>query len=87
MARGLEACGVRIEEDEDTLIVHGMRPGGVPGGATCATHLDHRIAMSFLILGMAAKQPVSVDDASPITTSFPVFAPLMTRLGAALSES
>jgi len=86
MARGLEACGVRIEEDQDTLIVHGMGPGGVPGGATCATHLDHRIAMSFLIMGLAAKHPVSVDDASPITTSFPVFAPLMTRLGATLSE-
>jgi 3-phosphoshikimate 1-carboxyvinyltransferase len=82
MARGLEACGVRVEEDEDTLIVHGMGPGGVPGGATCATHLDHRIAMSFLILGMASKAPVTVDDASPITTSFPIFAPLMTRLGA-----
>ena len=86
MARGLEACGVRVEEDEDTLIVHGMGPGGVPGGATCATHLDHRIAMSFLILGMASKHPVSVDAASPITTSFPIFAPLMTRLGAALSQ-
>jgi len=86
MARGLEACGVRIEEDEDTLIVHGMGPGAVPGGATCATHLDHRIAMSFLILGLASKQPVSVDDASPITTSFPVFAPLMKALGALLSE-
>ena len=86
MARGLEACGVRIEEDEDTLIVHGMGPGAVPGGATCATHLDHRIAMSFLILGLASKQPVSVDDASPITTSFPVFAPLMKALGALLSD-
>ena len=51
MARGLEACGVRVEEDEDTLIVHGMGPGGVPGGATAATRLDHRIAMSFLCLG------------------------------------
>jgi 3-phosphoshikimate 1-carboxyvinyltransferase len=45
----------RVEEDEDTLIVHGMGPGGMPGGATCATHLDHRIAMSFLVAGMAAK--------------------------------
>ncbi len=87
MARGLEACGVRVEEDEDTLIVHGMGPGGVPGGATARTHLDHRIAMSFLILGMASKQPVSVDDASPIITSFPVFAPLMTRLGAHLEPA
>ncbi len=82
MARGLEACGVRVEEDEDTLIVHGMGPGGVPGGATCATHIDHRIAMSFLVLGLAAKRPVSVDDASPIATSFPVFEPLMRGLGA-----
>ena len=82
MARGLEACGVRIEEDEDTLIVHGMEV--VPGGATCKTHLDHRIAMSFLVLGMAAKAPVTVDDASPILTSFPIFEPLMTGLGATL---
>jgi 3-phosphoshikimate 1-carboxyvinyltransferase len=87
MARGLEACGVRIEEDEDTLIVHGMGPGGVPGGATCKTQLDHRIAMSFLILGLAARSPVAVDDASPITTSFPIFAPLMTQLGGRFSQT
>jgi 3-phosphoshikimate 1-carboxyvinyltransferase len=82
MARGLEACGVRVEETEDTLTVHGMGAGGVPGGATCATHLDHRIAMSFLVLGLAAKAPVSVDDGTPIATSFPVFEPLMAGLGA-----
>lgn len=86
MARGLEACGVTIEEDQDTLIVHGMGPGGMPGGATCATHLDHRIAMTFLISGMAAQKPVSVDDAGPISTSFPVFEPLMEGLGAQLSR-
>jgi 3-phosphoshikimate 1-carboxyvinyltransferase len=85
MARGLEACGVRIEEDEDTLIVHGMGAGGVPGGATCKTHIDHRIAMAFLVLGMAAKAAVSVDDASPIATSFPIFEGLMTGLGATLT--
>jgi 3-phosphoshikimate 1-carboxyvinyltransferase len=84
MARGLEACGVKIEEDADTLIVHGMGPGGVQGGATCKTHIDHRIAMSFLICGMAAQKPVSVDDASPIATSFPVFEGLMRALGADL---
>ncbi len=84
MARGLEANGVTVEEDEDTLIVHGMGPGGVPGGGTCGTHLDHRIAMSFLVLGMAAKKPVSIDDAGPVATSFPVFEPLMTGLGAQL---
>ena len=86
MARGLEACGVKVEEDEDTLIVHGMGAGGVPGGATCATHLDHRIAMSFLVCGMAAKKAVSVDDASPILTSFPIFEGLMTGLGALLER-
>ena len=84
MARGLEANGVTIEEDEDTLIVHGMGAGGMPGGATCATHLDHRIAMSFLVAGMAAKKPVAVDDASPIVTSFPIFESLMNGLGASI---
>lgn len=86
MARGLEACGARIEEDPDTLIVHGMGPGGLPGGATCATHLDHRIAMSFLVAGMAAKREIVVDDGSPITTSFPIFEGLMNGLGAAIRQ-
>ncbi|MDR5653327.1 3-phosphoshikimate 1-carboxyvinyltransferase [Ruixingdingia sedimenti] len=87
MARGLEACGVRIDEDEDTLIVHGMGPGGVPGGATCAVHLDHRIAMSFLTLGLVARAPVSVDDGGPIATSFPGFEALMTGLGADIART
>ena len=87
MARGLRACGVRVEEDADSLTVYGMGAGGVPGGATCASHLDHRIAMSFLVLGMAALAPVTVDDASPIATSFPVFEPLMRSLGADLRDA
>ena len=86
MAKGLQACGVTVEEDADTLIVHGMGAGGMPGGATCQTHLDHRIAMAFLVAGMAAKKPVSVDDASPILTSFPIFEGLMIGLGAQLSR-
>jgi 3-phosphoshikimate 1-carboxyvinyltransferase len=86
MARGLEACGVRVEEDEDTLIVHGMGPGGVPGGATARTHIDHRIAMSFLVCGLASKAPVAVDDGSPIQTSFPVFEALMRGLGAEIAR-
>ncbi|WP_128253347.1 3-phosphoshikimate 1-carboxyvinyltransferase [Falsirhodobacter deserti] len=81
MARGLEACGVRVEEEEDTLIVHGTG-GTVPGGATVAVHLDHRIAMSFLVLGLAAQNPVTVDDGEAVATSFPVFGALMTGLGA-----
>ncbi len=85
MAVGLRACGVQVEADEDTMTVRGM-DGVVPGGATCATHIDHRIAMSFLVLGMAAQKPVSVDDASPIATSFPVFEGLMRGLGADLQR-
>ncbi len=84
MARGLEACGVRVEEAEDTLTVHGLGAGGVPGGATVESRLDHRIAMSFLVLGLAARAPIRVDDASPIATSFPDFEPLMQGLGAAI---
>ena len=87
MARGLEACGVRVEETEDTFTVHGMGAGGVPGGATCPSHLDHRIAMSFLVLGLAARQPVGVDDGAPIATSFPLFEPLMAGLGAAIERT
>jgi 3-phosphoshikimate 1-carboxyvinyltransferase len=86
MARGLEACGVRVEEEEDVLIVHGIGAGAVPGGATCKTHIDHRIAMSFMVLGMASQKPVSIDDGSPIATSFPVFEPLMLGLGAQMTR-
>ncbi len=83
-ARGLEACGVEVEETEDTLTVHGRGAQGVSGGATVAAHLDHRIAMSFLVLGLAAARSVTVDDVSPIATSFPGFRDLMSRLGADL---
>ena len=86
MARGLEACGVRVEEDADTLIVHGLGPDAVPGGATVATHLDHRIAMSFLVLGLVSRQPISVDDGAPIATSFPGFEDLMRQLGATITR-
>ena len=59
-----------------------MRGGRIAGGGTVVTHLDHRIAMSFLVLGMVAGSPVGVDDASMIATSFPTFEALMTGLGA-----
>jgi len=80
----LKTCGVTVEDGEDWWIVHGRGPGGVPGGASCASHLDHRIAMSFMVLGMAAQDPVGIDDGTPIATSFPVFEPLMAQLGADL---
>lgn len=87
MARGLEACGVTIEEDADTFIVHGLGAGNVPGGATCKTHIDHRIAMSFLVLGLVSQNPITVDDGSPIATSFPVFEDLMAGLGAVIERT
>jgi 3-phosphoshikimate 1-carboxyvinyltransferase len=82
MAAGLRAGGVTVEDGPDWWIVHGLGHGNVPGGQSCESHLDHRIAMSFLVMGMAAQHPVTVDDASPIATSFPVFEPLMAALGA-----
>lgn len=82
MAAGLAACGVRVEELPDGIVIHGTGGDKVPGGATVASHLDHRIAMSFAVLGLAAQQPVTVDDASPIATSFPAFVPLVESLGA-----
>jgi 3-phosphoshikimate 1-carboxyvinyltransferase len=79
MAAGLQACGVETEEEPEGLIVTG---GSVGGGARIATYGDHRIAMSFLVLGLAAAAPVSVDGADMIATSFPTFAALMADLGA-----
>ena len=87
MATGLRANGVTVEDGPDWWIVSGSGAQAVPGGATCASHLDHRIAMSFLILGMASKNPVSIDDGSPIATSFPIFESLMAALGARLAHS
>ena len=86
MATGLRANGITVEDGPDWWTVTGRGHGEVPGGATCASHLDHRIAMSFLILGMAARTPVRVDDGGPIATSFPIFEPLMQALGADVSR-
>jgi 3-phosphoshikimate 1-carboxyvinyltransferase len=81
VAEGLKACGVRVEVEGDDLIIHGN--GKFPeGGATITTALDHRIAMSFLVLGCVSRQPVRVDDASVIATSFPGFIDMMKNLGA-----
>jgi 3-phosphoshikimate 1-carboxyvinyltransferase len=79
----LRANGVEVEIAGDDLIVHGK--GGVPGGGTVATHMDHRIAMAALVMGTGAARPVTVDDAAPIATSFPGFADMMRSLGADLS--
>jgi len=86
MAKGLRTNGMDIDEGEDWWIIHGKGMGNVPGGGLAETFLDHRIAMSFLILGMGSEKPVHIDDGGPIVTSFPNFEPLMSALGAKLTR-
>lgn len=88
VARGLELNGVQCEEGEASLVVHGVPGGkglGNAGGEAVKTHLDHRIAMSFLVMGLAAEHPVTIDDARMIATSFPEFMGLMKGIGARIS--
>jgi 3-phosphoshikimate 1-carboxyvinyltransferase len=83
VAAGLRANGVDVEIDGDDLIVHGR--GRARGGGQVSTHMDHRIAMAFLMMGLASEKPVGIDDAAFIATSFPGFAATMVGLGADLS--
>jgi 3-phosphoshikimate 1-carboxyvinyltransferase len=83
IADGLKANGVAVEIDGDDLIVHGT--GRAPGGGTVATHMDHRIAMAFLVMGLASDKPVAIDDGSFIATSFPGYVPMLRSLGADVS--
>lgn len=87
MAEGLRAIGATVEEVEDGLIIDGTGGAPLAGGATVATHLDHRIAMSFAVASLASAQPVTVDDRAPIATSFPQFIHLMETLGAAQQDA
>ncbi|SNS59096.1 3-phosphoshikimate 1-carboxyvinyltransferase [Sphingopyxis indica] len=82
MAAGLRAIGARVEEREDGLIIDGSGGDTLPGGATIAGHLDHRICMSFAVAGLASKAPVTVDDIAPVATSFPNFEALLAELQA-----
>jgi 3-phosphoshikimate 1-carboxyvinyltransferase len=85
IAAALGSCGVRVAVEGDDLIIDGA--GNFPAGdALIATQLDHRIAMAFLVLGLAADRPVRIDDAAPIATSFPGFIGLMKGLGGAITE-
>ena len=84
VALGLMLNGVRYEIEGDDLVVEGMGPDGVPGGGTVPTHMDHRIAMSFLTMGLASQKPVTVDDVTMIATSFPEYQDLMKGLGAVM---
>jgi 3-phosphoshikimate 1-carboxyvinyltransferase len=79
----LRVNGVKVEISGDDLIVEGK--GHVPGGGLVATHMDHRIAMSALVMGLASDKPVKVDDTAFIATSFPDFIPMMRGLGAEFS--
>ena len=80
MATGLAAIGVRVEESEDGLVIEGSGGDLLPGGATIAGHLDHRICMSFAIAGLVSKAPVTIDDMAPVATSFPNFEALLESL-------
>ncbi|ENY81248.1 3-phosphoshikimate 1-carboxyvinyltransferase [Sphingopyxis sp. MC1] len=82
MAAGLAAIGARVEESEDGLVIHGTGGDPLPGGATVAGHLDHRICMSFAIAGLVSKAPVTIDDMAPVATSFPNFEALLDGLQA-----
>lgn len=82
MAEGLRAIGARVEEMEDGLIIEGTGGQLLPGGGPIATKLDHRIAMSFAIAGLASREGVTIDDMRPVATSFPTFIPLLRELGA-----
>jgi 3-phosphoshikimate 1-carboxyvinyltransferase len=84
IAHGLKANGVGFTETPDSLTVQGRGSDGVPGGGTVTTHMDHRIAMSFLTMGMASRAAVTVDDVAMIATSFPEYQELMRGLGAEL---
>jgi len=84
MAAGLQSCGVTVEEEPEGFTVTG---GPVRGGATVTTHGDHRIAMSHLVLGLAAAEPVTVDEPAMIATSFPGFVQLMRGLGADIAST
>jgi 3-phosphoshikimate 1-carboxyvinyltransferase len=80
MATGLKAIGARALESDDGLIIDGTGGEPLPGSATVAGHLDHRICMSFAVAGLVSKAPVTIDDIAPIATSFPNFEQLLTGL-------
>ncbi|MPT47399.1 MAG: 3-phosphoshikimate 1-carboxyvinyltransferase [Sphingobium sp.] len=82
MAQGLRLIGVQVEETEDGLIIDGTGGEALPGGGPITTHLDHRIAMSFAVAGLASKNGVTIDDMRPVETSFPGFVGLLNQIGA-----
>jgi 3-phosphoshikimate 1-carboxyvinyltransferase len=83
MAVALSAAGARVQETEDGLIIDGTGGEPLEGGGPIATHLDHRIAMSMAIAGLASYHGVEVDDTRPIATSFPDFQTLLAAASSA----
>ena len=83
MADGLAACGVTVDYDDDTMRVSNS---SITGGANLSAQHDHRIAMSFLTLGLVAEQPITVTGCATIETSFPRFASSMNQLGASIVD-
>ncbi|MBO6785168.1 MAG: 3-phosphoshikimate 1-carboxyvinyltransferase, partial [Alphaproteobacteria bacterium] len=82
---GLTACGVAVATSEDSITIEGCG-GPPPGGGRIAANLDHRVAMSYLVLGLASENPITVDDIRPVETSFPGFAQSMRALGADIRD-
>lgn len=80
MATGLTAIGAHVTESEDGLVIDGTGGDPLPGGATIAGHLDHRICMSFAVAGLVSQSPVTIDDMAPVATSFPNFESLLADL-------
>ena len=82
MAAGMQLAGVQLEERKDGLVIRGSGGAPLPGGGAVTTHLDHRIAMSMAVAGLASKDGVEIDSTEPIATSFPNFTALLAEAGA-----
>lgn len=79
---GLNACGIQVSEEGDDMVIHGIGNRNIEGGAAIKTYMDHRIAMSFAVMGQRSDSPIKIDDGSMIATSFPNFLSLMNEIGA-----
>lgn len=82
---GLSACGVKVTAEGDDIVIEGNTTSAPQGGATIAANLDHRVAMSYMILGAVSAEPITIDDVRSVDTSFPGFADLMNTLGLSIS--
>ncbi len=86
LIEGLRGCGVDAEAEADSILIEGSGDPP-PGGGLVSSRLDHRMAMAFLILGLVSRQPITIDDSSPVATSFPGFAATINQLGGAIADA